>query len=119
MKPLHFLGMLTAAFLFSQVMAVTLAHAETSCTTYKKFEAEAHVFMPQAIIADMTEAQSQIFLKVWNAVPPETNLEADQISVVSDNGKPNVLILFFNRGCMARMVAMPHAAFNLLVGQAL
>ena len=89
------------------------------CTQLAKVSAGVHLGVPTAVITEFSKTQTENFLKVWNAVPPETDINADAISVVIAPDKPNILILIFKKGCFGGMYAMTKNAFTKLAGQSL
>lgn len=51
------------------------------------------------VAAHLKGEEAGRFMAVYNAVPPKTELHADEVLVLSKDGVPNVAVLRFVKGC--------------------
>ena len=94
-------------------------HCSAGQASHDKVLAEAAIFIPRAVVTDLTTEQVPNFLKQWNLRPPVSKWKADQIVVAIEEGKPNVVLIFFTKGCSTIMFAPPKDVFNELAGHSL
>ena len=116
MKPLHFLGLLTAAFLFSQFMAVKLAFAEdvtpVTCHTNDSVREIITKQVPTAQFVDLTPEQTKLMLSALLAKDPSFDVNsADAIMIGKSPEKHTVLIILFKDGCSTVFTYMPDSEF--------
>ena len=110
MKPLHCLALLTAAFLFSQFMAVKLAFAD-ECTDDKAVQALITTQVPDARFVSLTADQTKVLLSLINGEGSSQTITADAITIGYSDGKANVLIILFKGGCASEYTYMPKEKF--------
>ena len=98
MKPLHFLGLLTAAFILCAAMAVKLAFAD-ECISPEQSAATTMSHYPAAQIAEVPTAETQGFIKAYNAYPPKSAIDGDTMQVIEIPGFPKLVVYFFKAVC--------------------
>ena len=86
---------------------------------------------PTVPVDDACPAISQVELGIWKEVPNatfvtlegaklkkflrnmgRTDIDADTLLVVSAAGQPNVILIFYNKSCIAQMTAVPESLFE-------
>ena len=100
MKPKHFLGLLTLAFLFSQFMAVKLAFA-AECVTPTDMAAYILSGTPNATIRDLHGDAAKKILDGYNSIGTPTHFAAEEIITVTDDSHKMALIVMFDHGCVS------------------
>ena len=118
MKPIHLLMLVVFAALFSFFMAVQLVHAE-GCITPDQARKQTLASFPSAQIVDVSNAETQAFIKAYNAYPPQSDLKADTMQVNQLQGVPNVIVYFFTGECGAYTLPISQAQFMKFMTEAL
>lgn len=86
------------------------------CATAAIVRRDVAAFPFPAVATELTAAQTQAFLARLNALPPQTNLRADFIIVVTAESKPQVVLALFEKGCVVRTIYVPRKIFNQAMG---
>lgn len=79
-------------------LAMTVA-ANAECQKPDDIRKSVQLAMPTAIVNDLGQLGTQMFITAFNAYPPQSQHVADQILVADKPNAPRVAVIYFIKGC--------------------
>ena len=73
--------------------------------------------IPGVELATLEGGDAENFIVHFNAIPPNTGIEADAVLLASMKSSPQVVIAFFSRDCMIGRAVLPRQAIDQLLLQ--
>lgn len=92
--------------------------AAALCATVDDVKKDVATWVPPPIILELDNARTAAFLKVYNAVPPATNVTADHAVVIANASSPRLIFVIFDEKCALMTYIMPKAFFISVMGRA-
>lgn len=100
MKTISYAAVLAAFLLPSIPTAIEASERQAShgnCRPAAQFVES--LSTAEHVAAHLKDEQAARFMAVYNAVPPKTQLRADEVLILTKDGVPNVAVLRFIEGC--------------------
>ena len=93
------------------------AKADGACKSLQDFKSGIMPKMPPGSTLSSIEPKSiPAFVKMFNALPPASNLEGDEVEIVTIPNDQNHVVLLFNKGCFVVFQRVNPSTFEMLIG---
>lgn len=98
-------------------LMVAPAHAQQVCLTPLGIKTALTRDVPGIVIETFSGNDGREMLRLINAIPPQTSVQADELLVASNAAAPMVVIAYFKAGCMNGRLVFPVIVFNRIKNQ--
>ena len=87
------------------------------CLTRETLRDALNQNIPSVELATFKGRDAENFMEHFNVIPPHTGIAADVVLLASMKSSPQVVIAFFNHGCMMGRAVLPRSAVDQLLVQ--
>ena len=115
------LGIIGAAFVLSQMSSSPTVAAEQPgllqvCVGSERVVTHLQKAYPETGLTLLMGNEAERFMELYNAQPPTTDWQIDEVLITRSPGTPNVAQLgFFKNGCLVLRIVVRHGALEQLV----